>query len=279
METLLEVDGKDARESPTAADIAAAVDGPRGEDFFITLHRGDDDYMDVTLDEGELWVETEDGGKILEARSHVDTEAAKQMLTAFAEGRPEWRDLAAWSAPERGGYRMPESMRPLFIASLVVVAACVGLMIWTGEGGWLLVLLGLAFPAAIAFAVTAKQHEVERAAGWTKATARILKSEMRETERNGKKTTAPRVEYEFNVGFHRFRGRRVSLAEIMAPGQAAEALKRYRVGTSVPVYYDAANPMNSVLERDLPPHFATIWGLVAFLAAIVLVAAYWYLIR
>src|SRR5688572_31025855 len=93
METILEVDGKDARESPSAADIAAAVDGPRGEDFFITLHRGDDDYMDVTLDEGELWVEAEDGGKILEARSHVDTEAAKAMLTAFAEGRADRKSV------------------------------------------------------------------------------------------------------------------------------------------------------------------------------------------
>jgi hypothetical protein len=279
METILEVDGMDARESPTAADIAAAVEGPRGEDFFITLHRGDDDYMDVTLDEGELWVEAEEGGRILEARSHVDAEAAKAMLGAFAEGRGEWRDLAVWAPPVRDGYRMPGPMRRLFVATLVLVAACVGLMLWTHDGGWLLVLFGLALPLGIAYAVLAKQHEVQRAAGWTKATAKILKSAMQETTRNGKQVSAPRVEYEFNVGFHRFRGRRVSLGEIMAPGQAAEVLKRYRVGTSVPVFYDPKDATHSVLERDLPPYFASIWGLVAFLAAIVLLAAWWFLIR
>ena len=55
-----------------------------------------------------------------------------------------------------------------------------------------------------------------------------------------------------------------------------EALKRYRAGTSVPVYYNPLDPRESVLERDLPPHFAWIWVLVAVLFAGSLAFAYWF---
>jgi len=279
METVLEVDGRDDRGQPTAADIGQAVDGPRGEDWYITMHRGGDDYMDVTEYPEGFSIHGEDGGKSFESLSHVDPEALKSMLTAFAEGRPEWRDLAAWGEPTVKAKTVPPAARPLVFASLALSALCIVAWIYTGSGGWLLVMVGLGIPIGLATAVLAKQAEVKRAAAWTKGSARILRSAMADTTRHGKAVREAQVEYEFTAGFHRFRGRRVSLGELMSPSQHAATVQRYRAGTSVPVYYDPKDPRNAVLERDPPPYFSAIWGFIAFLAGIVLFAAYAYLIR
>ena len=279
METVLEVDGKDAREQPTVDDLAQAVDGPRGEDWFITLHRGDDDYMDVGEYPEGFVIHGEEGDKAFESRSHIGPEAVKAMLVAFAEGRPEWRDMAAWGEPTVATKTVPPAARPLVFASLALSVLCIGAWIYSGHGGWLLVMVGLGIPIGLAFAVLAKQAEVKRAAAWTKGSARIVSSTMADATRHGKKVREAQVEYEFTAGFHRFRGRRVSLGELMSPAQQEGLVARYRVGTNVAVYYDPKDPRNAVLERDPPPYFSAIWGFIAFIAGVVSFAAYWYLIR
>ena len=74
-------------------------------------------------------------------------------------------------------------------------------------------------------------------------------------------------------------GKRVSLAELIAGLQAKETIARYPVGTSVPVYYDPANPSEAVIERDMPAFVHSVWGIVAVLTAAILFGAWWFLIR
>jgi hypothetical protein len=279
METMLEVDGQESKDEPTAEDIAAAIDGPRGEDFYITLHRGDDDYMDVTEIRGDLCVEAEEGGTFLEARSHVDAAAAKAMMAAFAANRAEWRDLAAWAEPDRTPQSVPMAVRALVIASIVVAVGCVGTMIFTRNGGWFLLMLGLAFPIALAFVVLVKQEEVKRAAAWSKASGRVVRSEIGQEIRHGKTVVTPLVEYEFTVGFHKYRGRRVSLGEMMSAGDAEQAIARYKPGTGVTVFHDPKDPRKSVLERDPPPYFNAVWGVVAVSAVAAIGLGYLFLVR
>lgn len=84
---------------PTPEEIAAALAGPRGDDWSVTLWRGEDDYIEAMLDQGDLWVETEVGGRFLQARSHVDEAAVRSMFLAFRDGGESWRDLAEWKEP------------------------------------------------------------------------------------------------------------------------------------------------------------------------------------
>ena len=93
MGILLKVGDKEIQE-PGAQDIAAALAGPRDDDWYLTLHRGEDDYMDVMIDAGELWVECEENGRFLQARSYVDEAAVKDMLLAFREGGAGWPIVA-----------------------------------------------------------------------------------------------------------------------------------------------------------------------------------------
>ena len=109
----------------------------------------------------------------------------------------------------------------------------------------------------------------------------ILKSELATVERPAPNDTKrmvqlPQVEYEFTRGFDKFVGARISIGEI-APGsvEVQQALERYRVGATVPVYYNPANPTESVLERELPKHFAVAWVFVAVLAVVLVGGALW----
>ena len=113
---------------------------------------------------------------------------------------------------------------------------------------------------------------------------KMLIQQLRELERDGivNRTVypqvLPKVEYEFTVGmdFNKVSGNRITLADIEGPHGAKETLARYRVGTSVPVYYDPANPRESVLDREPPPFFNVVWIVVAVLTAAILGGFYWF---
>lgn len=272
---------KDSKtEAPTAEDIARALAGPRDDDWVVSLYRGDDDYMEVMLDRGDLWVECEEGGRFLQAKSYVDEAAANAMLLAFSEGSAGWRDLAAWAEPAREVKKGPPPMALSISAGIgVVVLTLVLTAMLTGNGGWIVVLVALALPGVIAIAAFVKQGEIKRASTWTKGSARIVRSELATEQRHGKEVKVPRVEYEYNAGFHRYRGKRVSLAEFVGGGDATAMVNRHRVGAGVPVYYDPADPTRSVLERDLPPFFSALWIFVGVLTAIILAGAWWFLVR
>ena len=143
--------------------------------------------------------------------------------------------------------------------------------------------IGLIFlPMAVLFvvAVVAKMLEVRRAAGWSTAVGRIVKSgTAAERHRSaGEATTAktmPDVEYEFSVGGRKVRGNRISIGEDSGGANTEATLRRYTVGAAVTVYYDPANPKNCVLERGVPEGvgkgLAIIVGFVVVFAGVV----YW----
>ena len=140
-------------------------------------------------------------------------------------------------------------------------------------------MFALLFPAIIAMATAVKMAEAQRAAKWTRASGRIVRSELVKEERQGKPVKVPAVEYEFTVGVHKYRGKRVSLAEVIAGPDAVGTVARYPVGTSVPVYYDPADPGKSVVDRDLPPFFRGIWVFVGVLTVAILAAGWYFLLR
>jgi len=279
MGTTLDFDGR-STEVPTDEDIAAALAAPRDTDFFLALYRGEEDYMDVMVEDEGLWVECEEDGKFLCARSFVDDEAVRAMLVAFRDGKPGWRDLAAWGDPAKPAARgVPPFVPKIAAAAAVTVVAFVAAALVTGNNGWLALLLVLAFPGVIAIVALVKREEARRAAGWTKTQARILRSGMAKELRYDKEVTVPRVEYEYAVGFHKFRGRKVSLAELVVGPDAKAMLARFPVGASVPAYYDPADPNRAVLERELPPFFRTLWIALAVMTALILGIGGWLLLR
>lgn len=282
MDTTLE-HGGNTIENPTDADIDRAIAGLRDDDWYLALHRGGDDCMEAMIDAGDLWVEVTEGDRFAQARSRLDEGVVRSMLLSFRDGNEGWRDMALWKEPpprKKDTLKGPAGM----IAGLAIVLVSIGLVgAVAGKGGWIAVAFALAFPGIIAVAAVTKLAEVKAASSWTKAGGRITRSELatetRYVQKTPREVQVPRIEYEYTVGFHKFVGRRVSLAEIIAGAQAKEALARYPVGTGVTVYYDPANPSDAVIERDLPPFVHSVWGLVAAMTAIILAAAWWFLIR
>jgi len=277
---LLDTGGVETRE-PTDDDIERALMAPRDDDWYVTLWRGEDDFIEAMLDSGELWVECEQGGRFLQARSHVDDATVKSMFFSFREGTGAWRDLAAWTEPPP---RARQSAPPPVLAAVVgavvaMVIASIVTAIVTDNAGWVVLMFALLFPGLIAAAAAVKVAQAQRAAAWAKASGKIVTSRLVTEKRNGKEIKAPRVEYEFTIAFHRYRGRRVNFAEVLAGPDAVATVARYPVGAAVPVYYDPANPTESVIERDLPPFFRAIWTVVAVLTVLILAVGWHYLLR
>lgn len=121
---------------------------------------------------------------------------------------------------------------------------------------WVLIMLVMAIPVLIITVMITKMREVSRAVHWRTGSARITRSETR-SERHrhvgdvSKVTNVAAVEYEFDAGGKTCTGSRISIGETMGP-EVQAAMKRYRVGATVPVYYDPADPGKCVLERDAP---------------------------
>jgi hypothetical protein len=279
MDTTLDHGGT-TTENPTDADIARIMEGPRDNDFFLSLYRGEDDFMEVMIDAGELWVETEVEGRFVQARSHLDESTVKAMLVSFRDGTENWRDLALWKEPEPAKKTRPmDGPVPVIVGLSLLVPVCIGLALFTGKAGWVVVLFALALPGVIAAAAVFKLAEVKRASSWKKASGRVVRSELVTQTRQDKEVRVPRIEYEYAVGFHKFVGKRVNFAQVIAGAQAKEARARYPVGTAVQVHYNPAKPDESVIERELPPFVHAVWGLVAVMTAAILFGAWWFLVR
>jgi hypothetical protein len=279
MATTLEHGGKTI-DNPPDADLDRALEGPRDDDWFLSLYRGEDgDCMEAMIDAGDLWVEVTEGDRFVQARSQLDPAIVRSMLVSWRDGTDHWRDLALWKEPppaKKDTLKGPAGL----ILGLVLLLVAVGLVGFiTGNGGWIAIAFALAFPGIIAVAAAVKIGEAKRAATWTKASGRVTRSELATETRYDKQVQVPRIEYEYKVGFHTLVGKRVNFAELIAGAQAKEALARYPVGTSVPVYYDPADPSKAVIERELPAFINAIWGVVAFLTAAILFAAWWFLVR
>jgi len=138
----------------------------------------------------------------------------------------------------------------------------------------ILVFIGI-FAAAIlgliAFAVVVKLREAQGAKNWQTASGTITHSEVRavrkrELDNRVKVRSAPAIAYEYSVDGKRYQSERISLAEIIPESDIEPLLARYPLGAQVTVYYNPADPRQSVLERALPPDFGKgLAGVFAFL--------------
>lgn len=113
---------------------------------------------------------------------------------------------------------------------------------------------------ALILAVVVKMREVRGAQSWRTTTGRVTRSEVRAQKRRDmddreRTRSVPSVGYEYTVNGKRFSGDRISLAEIIPESDIESTLDRYPVGKEVTVYYNPADPRQSVLERDLPVDF------------------------
>jgi hypothetical protein len=269
----LRVGGSEVSLPATTEEIGRAIDAqPRETIWELFVGLPNDDSMSVAAGDGSSFSLVFDDlpGTGTQVASVAGRETLMAILASFLQSDGRWRSFAAWDAP---GEAPP--MKPWYLdgpivggwGALGVVIVLDIVMLGLGKGAWVGALLLLAVPILLVAAIMTKLREVRRAAKWTKGSARILRAEFVEATHNGRSVKLPQVEYEFSVRFDKFRGQRISIGEIM-PGsvQAETALTRYPIGTSVPVFYDPADPHTSVLERDVPPYFAAIWGFVAVVA-------------
>ena len=179
---LLETGGT-RNEAPTPEDVARALEGPRDDDWFVTLTRDNEDYMDAMIDQGDLWIESTTDDEFVQAISHVDEAAAKALFQSFYEGGDGWRDLALWKEPA-GKPKKTEIPIPAIAGGIALAMFLI--TVFFLRGGWIVVLFALAFPGIIAAAAATKLREVKRAASWTKSTGRIVSSGLATETINGK---------------------------------------------------------------------------------------------
>jgi hypothetical protein len=147
-------------------------------------------------------------------------------------------------------------------------------------GPVVMALFFMAIPGSIAGVILWKVSELRHAATWPSTRAKITKSEMRaEHHRHSGDVTQvrnlPHVEYEFALGDRVIKGTRIGVGEI--PDDPQATLDHYRVGTTVPVYYDPKNPENALLERDPPLPVVWLYAIAAgvFLVGLAVLALFW----
>ena len=264
----------------TLAEVLGAVDRePPGDDWYLIAGLPNDDVMEVTHEEGTFRVEIEgDAAPLQWTVSPVDRALLGEIVASFLAADGRWRGLATWEvmkeSPAKSSAASPDPSTRLLWA-LAAFPIVLGGLAAMGLGRWALALVLLAIPAALGAIILKKVGEVRRAALWKGASGRILSSKLVRERWRGREVELPKVEYEFTIGFDRHRGSRVSIGEIM-PGspQVARIPALYPAGKGVTVYFNPANPKESVLDRDLPPHFNAIWAFVAVVAAACVWGAY-----
>jgi len=147
-------------------------------------------------------------------------------------------------------------------------------------GAVVMALFFMAIPTFIAGLILWKVSELRHAAAWPSTRAKITRSEMRAEHhrRSGEVTEVkniPHVEYEFTLGDRMIKGTRIDVGEIRDDPQAT--LDHYRVGATVPVYYDPKNPENALLERDPPLPIVRLYAIAGaiFLVGLMVLALFW----
>ena len=290
---------------PSADDIGRAFDGaPHPKGWYLVLDDEDDgSNIEVTArPDGTYDVTADDGHREGHPARPFTADQAKAVLLKYRAREPGWREAFTWESETeedeeesrpvaRRSSEPPTWAVAIVVASfaLVVIAGFVLEATDTslrdvlpfGDSEFFYVSL-IFLPMVVLFvvAVVAKMLEVRRAAGWSTAVGRIVKSgTAAERHRSaGEATTAktmPDVAYEFSVGGRKVRGNRISIGEDSGGANTAATLRRYTVGAAVTVYYDPANPKNCVLERGVPEGvgkgLAIIVGFVIVFAGVV----YW----
>jgi hypothetical protein len=281
-------------------DIVRAVEAkPHGANWHIHLQSNGDDYIQAFAGkDGRYRVDFVDRGLSFMSANPVDAETLKTILVYYLNGDTAWRTECRF-IPEkspgsgaRAGKRI--SSEPPVWAIILVAGAFFGIPLFLGlaehlsayvpEGVGIaavfflpMVVMGLAMAAN-------KVLQARRAAVWPQTAGRITRSEVAASRHQGSgKATElinlPAVEYEFSVGGNKFTGTRISIGEDKAGANTEATLAHYPVGAAVMVYYDPADPGNSLLERDIPKDLpAGCLALLAILAALI-VGGYWLVVH
>jgi hypothetical protein len=141
-------------------------------------------------------------------------------------------------------------------------------------------LFFMAMPSFLAGLILWKLSELRHALTWPSTRARITKSSLRADHHRHsgdvtKVRNVPHVEYEFTLGNRVIKGTRIGVGEI--PDNIEATLDHYRVGTTVPVYYDPKNPENALLERDAPLPIRWLYAIAAglFLGGLAILSFFW----
>ena len=77
--------------------VKAARTEPRDvDDWYMTLTRDDDHWMDATMDDATLFgVRCEEGGKVVEC-SGIDATKLEAVFVSFYEGGGAWKTICDW---------------------------------------------------------------------------------------------------------------------------------------------------------------------------------------
>jgi hypothetical protein len=88
---------------------------------------------------------------------------------------------------------------------------------------------------------------------WLSTSGTILMSSVQSSYTGKSHSTYPVVVYSYSVNGQNYQSQRIKAGEqflnVRVAGQAQATVKRYPIGATVTVYYDPANPAESVLER------------------------------
>jgi uncharacterized protein DUF3592 len=282
---------------PSADDIGRAFDAaPHPEGWFLVLDDEDDgSNIEVTVrSEGTYYVTADDGHREGHPAKPLTADQAKAVLLKYRARDSAWREAFTWeSEAEEGEEKEPRPAKrsaepPVWAVAavigsvgLIVVASLVRRWLPFGNSDYFWIsLIFLPMVVLVVAAIANKMIEVRRAAGWSTAVGRIVKSGTTAEHHRfaGEATTVktmPDVEYEFSVGGRKIRGNRIGIGEDSGGANTEATLRHYTVGAAVTVYYDPANPKNCVLERGVPEGIgkglAILGGVVVVFAGVV----YW----
>jgi hypothetical protein len=88
---------------------------------------------------------------------------------------------------------------------------------------------------------------------WHSTTGTILMSSVQSSYSGRSHSTYPVVVYQYEVNGQRYQSQRIKAGEqflnVRVIGQAEATVNRYPIGATATVYYNPANPSESVLER------------------------------
>jgi len=148
-------------------------------------------------------------------------------------------------------------------------------LLYAGLFGGILVSVAV----ILVFGAIFQMRTARRAQGWPVANGVVLKSEVIKGEFDNVVRYTPTLSYQYKVSERTFTNDRIAFGGTTHYGsrRAEKVRDRYAAGTPVKVYYDPADPQNSVLEiRSLAGcilFFAVLLALVGVIGALIILIA------
>src|SRR5262245_44134914 len=237
--------------NPSAEEVGQAIDAaPHPEDWYLVLESDDGSSLDVSAEPGGTYevIATDDSDREARATS-LTAQQIKSILLKYHAGNAGWHEAFSWSRADSTSARpaaTSSSRSPptwalgIIIGSVVLVILTFMIVRGTGAHSPLIDsdffyvgLIAAPMVVLIVVAVLAKMLEVHRAAAWSTAVGRVVKSgtEAQHHRFAGGETevkTVPVVQYEFSAGGRTWRGNRISIGEDAGGANIQDTLARYR---------------------------------------------------